>query len=132
MTAWINTGVIEPDFSDLLPTIDPINPNFLVINFFDILEEYYKQFGKKISFKTLKKRTREFMGIEIHKTLKNNINVFIIDTEEQINYWTSYLCNSNFIVKYAHFICKCKCVANKNQLKQLKPSIPIKFISLLI
>lgn len=127
MTLWINTGLIDPNFSELAYTIDSTNPLFIVINYFEINDKYSKN---KIKIKEIETRTREFMNIEIITALKNNINVFLIDEHKMVNYWTDKFKNT-FSVKYVYFICNCNCKNKYKHLQTLNKSIPIKKITCL-
>lgn len=127
MTLWINTGLIDPDFSELAYTIDPSNPLFIIINYFEIVKSYN---NNKIKLKEIENRTREFMNIEIITNLKNNINVFLIDEHKMVNYWTDKFSN-NFSVKYLYFICNCNCKNKNKHLKTLDKKIPIKKVTCL-
>lgn len=127
MTLWINTGLIDPDFSELAYTIDPSNPLFIIINYFEIVKSYN---NNKIKLKEIENRTREFMNIEIITNLKNNINVFLIDEQKMVNYWTDKFSN-NFSVKYLYFICNCNCKNKNKHLKTLDKKIPIKKVTCL-
>ena len=127
MTLWINTGLIDPKFSELAYTIDPSNPLFIIVNYFEINDNYTRN---KIKLKEIESRTREFMNVEINTALKQNNNVFLIDEHKMVNYWTDKF-NNIFSVKYVYFICNCNCKNKNIKLQTLNKKIPIKKITCL-